>query len=71
MYIDLNMMSKYEYEYDVPNSSLLNLHSGLFIYKHVIGHAGLISSRTSVKAMYGVCILLLGYGGFSQKDIEL
>ena len=41
----------------------LKLHSGLFIYKHVIGHAGLLSSRASVKAIYGVCILLWWYGG--------
>ena len=50
---------------DLSTSSLLNLHSGLFIYKHVIGHAGLFSSRASVKAIYGVCILLWGYGGLS------
>ena len=41
----------------------MNLRSGLFIYKHVIGHAGLLSSRANVKAIYGVCILLWGYGG--------
>ena len=48
-----------------------NLHSGLFIYKHVIGHAGLLSIRASVKAIYGVCILLWGYGGLVPPDIEL
>ena len=37
----------------------LNLSSGLFINKHLIGHAGLLSS----KDIYGVCILLWGYGG--------
>ena len=41
----------------------LNLNSGLFIYKHVIGHAGLLSSRASVRAIYGVCIQSWGYGG--------
>ena len=42
------------------------------MYKHVIGHVGLISSRNSVKAMYGVCILLWGYGGgaFPQKTLN-
>ena len=54
----------------------LNLHSGMFIYKHVIGHAGLLSSRASVKAIYGVCIsciLLWGYRGLAPPppDIEL
>ena len=49
----------------------LNLHSGLFKYKHVIGHAGLLSSRASVKAIYGVCILLWGYEGLVPPDIEL
>ena len=49
----------------------LILHSGLFIYKHEIGHAGLLSSRASVKAIYGVCILLWGYGGLVPTDIEL
>ena len=49
----------------------LNLHSSLLIYKHVIGHAGLLSSRASVKAIYGVCILLWGYGGLVDTDIEL
>ena len=63
MYIGLNMMSSA----DLYNSSLLNLHSGLFIYKHVICHAGLKSSRTSVNAMYGVCIMLWGYGGLFPK----
>ena len=41
--------------------------NGPLVYKHVICHAGLISSRTSVKAMYGVCILLWGYGGLFPK----
>ena len=48
---------------NLSTSSLLNLHSGIFIYKHVIGHAGLLSSRASVKAIFGVCTLLWGYGG--------
>ena len=47
-----------------------NLHSGLFIYKCVTGHAGLLSSRASVKEIYGVCILLWGYGGLVPPDIE-
>ena len=60
-------------EYDVYVSTcrtpLINLHSGLFIYEHVKGHAGLISGRTSVKAMYGVCICYGGMGGglFPQR----
>ena len=45
---------------DLSTSSLQNLHSGLFIFKHVIGHAGLLSSRASVKAIYEVCIMLWG-----------
>ena len=45
------------YDADLSTSSLLNFHSGQFTYKHVIGHAGLLSSRASVKAIYGVCIL--------------
>ena len=48
----------------------LNLHSGLFIYKHVIGYAGLLSSRASVKAIYGVCNLLWGYGGLSPQTLN-
>ena len=52
---------------DLLTSSLLNLHSGLFIYKHVIGNAGLLSSSASVKAIYGVCILLWGYGCLSPR----
>ena len=48
----------------------LNSHSGLYMYKHVIGHAGLLSSRASVNAIYGVCILLWGYGGLVDPDIE-
>ena len=47
----------------------LNLHSGLFIYKHAIGHAGLLSSRASVKAIY-VCILLWRYGGLSLQTLN-
>ena len=55
---------------DLSTSSLLNLHSGLFIYKHEIGHAGLLSSRANVKAIYGVCILLWGYGGLVPKTFN-
>ena len=60
MYIHLPVYGVY-----VPNCQpplFLDVHSDLFIYKHVIGHAGLLSSRASVKAIYGVCILLCGYG---------
>ena len=41
-----------------------------FIYKHVIGHAGLLSSRASVNAIYGVCILLWGYGGLVPQTFN-
>ena len=56
--------------YSVPTSSLLNLHSGLFIHQHVIGNAWLLSSSASVKAIYGVCILLWGYGGSSPQTLN-
>ena len=56
---------------NLSTSSLLDLHSGIFIYKHVIGHAGLLSSRASVKAIFGVCTLLWGYGGLVPPDIQL
>ena len=55
---------------DLSISSLLNLHSGLFVYKHVKGHAGLLTSRASVKAIYGVCILLWGYRGLSPQTFN-
>ena len=48
----------------------LNLHSDLFIYKDVIGQAGLLSSRASVKEIYGVCILLWGYGGLVPQTLN-
>ena len=68
MYIGLNMMSTCR---PVDLLSYEFILRPIYIYKHVIGHAGLISSRTSVKAMYGVCILLWGYAGLLPKDIEL
>ena len=44
-------------------SLILNMHTGL-----IIGHAGLISSRVSVKARYGVCILFWGvWGGLPPR----
>ena len=51
-------------------SSLLNLHAGLFIYKYVIGHAGLLSSRASVKAIDGVGIQLGGMGGLASQTFN-
>ena len=48
--------------------SLLSDLGPIYTCKHVICHAGLISIRTSVKAMYGVCILL--WGAFPQKTLN-
>ena len=64
MYIGLNMMSTCRPVELLSSEFTLR---PIYIYKHVIGNAGLISRRTSVKAMYGVCILLWVYWGLSPK----
>ena len=50
-------------EFEIGRDLTMDYRVVLLIYRHVIGHAGFLSSRASVKAIYGVCILLWGYGG--------
>ena len=64
------MMSTVCLPVDLLSSELFTLRP-IYIYKHLIGYAWLLSSRASVKAIYGVCILLWGYGGPVPPDIQL
>ena len=69
MYIHWPVYGVYE---DLSTSSLPPLYTQAYLlYKDAIGDAGLLSSSASVKAIYGVCFLLWGYGWLVPSDIEL
>ena len=67
MYIHWPVYDVYVQCADLSTSSLLNLHSGLFIYKHVIGHAGLLSTGLVSRQYIEFVFCYGGLGGLSPR----